>query len=71
MRQHMKSLEHKTDMLAPHARQCSVAERTQILPKQQHLAAVPAIEPGHAIEQGGFTHTRVAHDGNEFARLHA
>ena len=70
MRQHMKGLKHKADVFAPQCGQRGLAELAHIVPFEYNPPAVPSVQTSHAVEQGGFAHARVAHDGDEFARLH-
>src|SRR3990167_11150294 len=37
------------------------------MPGQLHAAAVPVVQPGHAVEQGGLAHAVFAHDGDKLA----
>src|SRR3990167_11479120 len=37
------------------------------MPGQLHAAAVPVVQPGHAVEQGGLAHAGFAHDGDKLA----
>ena len=61
----MKRLEHKTDMAPPHQRPRVLAQATQIGALKVDGAAVPVVQAGHAVEQGGFAHAGFAHDGDE------
>jgi hypothetical protein len=52
MRQHMKCLKHKTNMPAPEQGALLVIELAQFVTLQMNAALVPAVQPGHAIQQG-------------------
>ena len=67
MRQHMKGLKHKPDMLAAQQRALVVGQRCQVYAFKRHAARVPAVEAGHAVEQRRFAHAGLADDGDEFA----
>jgi hypothetical protein len=66
----VKSLKHKAHMAAAQQGALVVTEGVQILAFEFHGAFIPAVQPGHAVEQGGFAHTRFTDDGDELARGH-
>ena len=59
-----------TNVFAPQECAGVVVEQPQVSAVQVHGAAVPGVQTGHAVQQGGFAHARFAHDGDKFARLH-
>ena len=70
MRQHMKGLKHKPGLFPAQARLLVVVQAAQINAVEQHRARVPVVEPGHAVEQGGFADTGLTHNGDKFACGH-
>ena len=52
MRQHMKCLKHKTNMPASEQGALLVIELAQVVTLQMNAALVPAVQPGHAVQQG-------------------
>ena len=71
MRQNMKSLEHKANLAAAQQRTRVVTQGANVGSVQHHSAFVPAVEPGHAVEQCRFADARLADDGNKLAIGHA
>ncbi|MCY1555766.1 hypothetical protein D9M68_924520 [compost metagenome] len=71
MRQHMKGLEHETELRAPPVGALGFAERAEIDAVVRDRALAPVVQRGQAVEQAGLAHARFAHDGDEFAGLHA
>ena len=51
MRQHMKCLKYKTNMPAPEQSALLVIELAQVVALQMDAAMVPAVQPGHAVQQ--------------------
>jgi hypothetical protein len=70
MRQHVKGLEHKTHMGTAPDGQTGFVQPADVLPLVQHLALVPAVQPGQAVEQRGLAHARITDDGDKLARRH-
>ena len=70
MRQHMKSLEHKAHMPAAQQRALVVRQRGKVGAVQPYRAFIPAVQPGHAVEQGGFADARLPDDGDKLAGCH-
>jgi len=67
VRQHVESLEHEADMLAAPQRARLGVERADVGAVVPHRAGIPAVEAGHAVEQGRFADARFAHDRDELA----
>ena len=75
VRQHVKGLEHKPHMGAAPQGAGGVIQIGQpgggaIGGGVGDVAFVPLVQPRKAVEQGGFAHARVPHDGHELAGLH-
>ena len=69
MRQHMKGLKHKAQMCAaPDGTRCFV-QRGKVCTLMQHLALLPAVQPGKAVEEGGLAYARVSDDGDKLTDL--
>ena len=72
VRQHVEGLEDEAHVAAAPEGALGVVQRAQVGGAGQggDAARVPAVQSGQAVEQGGFAHARIAHDGDEFAALH-
>ena len=70
VRQHVKGLKHKADVLTPQSGQLIVRELAQIQAVEVHRTLVPGVKPSQAVQQGRLTHARLAHNGHKLAALH-
>ena len=68
--QHMKGLKHKPHMGAPPQGALRFIQRRQVGVAMHDAPRIPVVQPRQAVEQGGFAHARVAHDGHKLPRLH-
>jgi hypothetical protein len=64
MRQEMEGLEDETEVPAPQARESILIQGCQVLIAQLNATVIHPFQPGDAIEEGGFTYPRLAHDGD-------
>jgi len=63
----MKGLENEADFFATQQGALVVAERAQVHAIERHRTRVPAVQPGHAVEQRRFADARLADDGDKLA----
>ena len=70
MRQHMKCLKYKAYLVAAQHGPRILVHGANVLAVEADAALVPAVEPGHAVEQCRLAHTRLADDRDEFAAAH-
>ncbi|MNV50342.1 hypothetical protein D3C71_1423440 [compost metagenome] len=70
VRQHMKGLEDKPHMGAPPQGPLRVVQLAHVGGAVGDAARVPGVQASQAVEQGGFAHARIAHDGYELSGRH-
>ncbi|MCY1550633.1 hypothetical protein D9M68_869000 [compost metagenome] len=71
VRQHVEGLEHEAHVAPAPERAGFAVERADVDAAVRDRARVPAVEPGHAVEQRRLAGARFAHDGDELAGLDA
>ena len=69
VRQDMKGLEDKTDVVAPQRSAGIVVQVRQLLPLHRDTARVRQIQAGNQVEQAGFTGAGLAHDRHNLTLL--
>ncbi|MDT4865108.1 hypothetical protein FQZ97_998940 [compost metagenome] len=70
VRQHVKRLEHETELFAPPVGALHLAQRAEVHAVVRDRALAPVVQRGQAVEQAGLAHARFAHDGNELTGRH-
>ena len=69
VRQDMKGLEDKTDVVAPQRGAGIVIQIRQLLPLHRDRASVGQVQAGNQVEQAGFTRAGLAHDRHNLTFL--
>ena len=70
VRQHMEGLEDEAHLRAPPQGALGIVQRAEVGAAVHDAPGIPVVQPGHAVEQGGLAHARVAHDGDKLAGRH-
>jgi hypothetical protein len=64
MRQHVESLEHEAEAIAPQVRELLVFQGADLAPLEEDRPGVDRLQARHHVEQGRFADPRVADHGD-------